>query len=197
MFGWCGMKKFFKDNLVVIIIILAFVIGIIGGVLFVLNNMKKSQEKIEKLVEQVDQKYKSFSEDSTVVSERRTKIYTEVFNNVYYVDFSAKSESWKENFNEYYALVDKFSSDYKEVMNTCNNYNFIYDSTKQKCESILKYYEIIINNFVTDYKLYNDNITKYNEWTDTNTSYSKLELFTPEKYLEYVDYNNNGEVEHY
>ncbi len=191
------MKKFFKDNLVVIIIILAFVIGIIGGVLFVLNNMKKSQEKIEKLVEQVDQKYKSFSEDSTVVSERRTKIYTEVFNNVYYVDFSAKSESWKENFNEYYALVDKFSSDYKEVMNTCNNYNFIYDSTKQKCESILKYYEIIINNFVTDYKLYNDNITKYNEWTDTNTSYSKLELFTPEKYLEYVDYNNNGEVEHY
>ena len=168
------MKKFFKDNLVVIIIILVFVIGIIGGVLFVLNNMKKSQEKIEKLVEQVDQKYKSFSEDSTVVSERRTKIYTEVFNNVYYVDFSAKSESWKENFNEYYALVDKFSSDYKEVMNTCNNYNF-----------------------VTDYKLYNDNITKYNEWTDTNTSYSKLELFTPEKYLEYVDYNNNGEVEHY
>lgn len=191
------MKKFFKDNLVVIIIILVFVIGIIGGVLFVLNNMKKSQEKIGKLVEQVDQKYKSFSEDSTVVSERRTKIYTEVFNNVYYVDFSAKSESWKENFNEYYTLVDKFSSDYKEVMNTCNNYNFIYDSTKQKCESILKYYEIIINNFVTDYKLYNDNITKYNEWTDTNTSYSKLELFTPEKYLEYVDYNNNGEVEHY
>lgn len=191
------MKKFFKDNLVVIIIIFVFVIGIIGGVLFVLNNMKKSQEKIEKLVEQVDQKYKSFSEDSTVVSERRTKIYTEVFNNVYYVDFSAKSESWKENFNEYYTLVDKFSSDYKDVMNTCNNYNFIYDSTKQKCESILKYYEIIINNFVTDYKLYNDNITKYNEWTDTNTSYSKLELFTPEKYLEYVDYNNNGEVEHY
>lgn len=191
------MKKFFKDNLVVIILVIVFVLAFGIGIFFVVNGMKSKQEEIQEKVEYVDDKYKAFSEESSVVSEKRTKIYNEVFNNAYYIDFSTKDESWKNNFSEYYNLIDDIYKNYKDVIDICKKYNFIYESTKQKCDSILKYYEILINNYATDYKIYNDNISKYNEWVDSNTNYKKIDSFVSENYIEYVDYNENGEIEHY
>ena len=191
------MKKFFKNNLIIIIIVAVFLLAAGIGIFFVVRGMTKQQEDIEKQVKNIDEKYKQFSDASSAISEKRTKIYNEVFNNVYYVDFSSKDESWKTNFNEYYELINNVHNDYKDTITICKKYNFIYESTKQKCESIIKYYEILINNYVTDYKLYNENIKKYNAWTNSNTNYKKLDEFVSKGYKEYVDYNGNGEIEHY
>ena len=110
-FGWCSMKKFLKENLVIIIIVFVFILAVGIGLFFVIGGMKNSQEDIEKQVLYVDEKYKDFSNDSSSVSEKRTKIYNEVFNNAYYVDFSTKDESWKTSFTEYYNLIEFAGSD--------------------------------------------------------------------------------------
>lgn len=191
------MKKFINENLVIIIIVAVVVTLITVSGLLIVNGMKKQQAEIEKQVKYVDEKYKEFSIDTSSVSEKRTKIYGEIFNNVYYVDFKTKDESWKQLFSEYYDLIDKIHNDYKEVIDICKKYNFIYDATKQKCESFNTYYELFINNYATDYNLYNSNIDKYNKWTESNTSYERLEKLVIEKYTEYQDYNGNGETEYY
>lgn len=191
------MKNFLKDNLVIIIIVAVFLITVgLFGYIFV-KKMTDSQKDIEDKVSFIEKQYQEFSTSSSVISEQRTKIYNEVFNNAYYVDFSSKDEEWKTYFNDYYDLIDELYNNYKEVLTVCKSYNFIYDSTKQKCDSISKYYEILLNNFSIDYKIYNDVITKYNEWVDSNESYAKLELFSKNKYIEQQDYNNNNEIEHY
>lgn len=191
------MKRFISENLVVIIIVIVVVALLTVSGFLIVNGMKRQQADIEKQVKYVDEKYKEFTTDTSSVSEKRTKIYNELFNNVYYVDFKTKDESWKQLFNEYYDLIDKIHNNYKDTIEICKKYNFIYDSTKQKCESFNTYYELFINNYTTDYNLYNSNIDKYNKWTESNTSYEKLEKFVIEKYTEYQDYNGNGEVEYY
>ena len=105
--GVIKVKNFLKDNLVIIIIVAVFLITVgLFGYIFV-KKMTDSQKDIEDKVSFIEKKYQEFSTSSSVISEQRTKIYNEVFNNAYYVDFSSKDEEWKTYFNDYYDLIDK------------------------------------------------------------------------------------------
>ena len=71
----------------------------------------------------------------------------------------------------------------------CSNVYYPDGNINAKCSEFGGVYEQIVNAFVSDIKLYNDNINKYNEYAKENGSDTSLEAYKTEK--KYIDYNKD------
>lgn len=180
-------------RLSIILFIMGFLLIFSGlGVGFIVD-LNADRESTLLRMEDVKNEYKNFSNSVDSFNDIRNSLYLTVFEDVYFDTMASNDATVKQTFTDYETSVNGVSDTVKKLSELCGDIYFFNDSVNEKCQSFSSVYEQIVNAFVSDVALYNDNILQYNQYQNDLGSNSVLENYTTEK--EYIDYNNDKEYE--
>lgn len=173
--------------------ILLFVFGFLFifsgvGVGFI-SDLKKDREATLERMEDVKVQYRSFSDSIDVFNDLRNSLYLNVFENVYIDTMASNDVAVKEMLFNYESSVNGVTTAVLELSNLCGDIYFFDDNINEKCSGFSNVYEQVVNAFVSDVELYNNNILQYNEYQKESEEATLLESYVTEK--EYIDYNND------
>ena len=182
------MKK-----LSVILFIMGFLLIFSGlGVGFIAD-LNKDREATLLRMEDVKNEYRNFSNSVDSFNDIRNSLYLTVFEDVYFDTMASNDMTVKQTFADYETSVNSVSETVKKLSGLCGDIYFFNDSVNEKCSSFSSVYEQIVNAFVTDVRLYNNNILQYNQYQSDLGTNNVLEDYITEK--KYIDYNNDKEYE--
>ncbi len=160
---------------------------IIGGFLsqFIIN-LKNDRKATLAQMDDVKGIYKKFSDDIDYFNDVRNDLYLNVFDNTYYATMIDTDFSVKETFTDYEKTVDSISELAEKLKKVCNGVYYPEASVNNKCKSFSNVYEQIVNAFVSDVNLYNDNITNFNTYQKENGNIDMLTFYkTTKKFIDY------------
>lgn len=180
-------KRFFIIILVVVLIITAISLLTVNFV----KNMKKDREETIKTMEQIREKYKTFSPLVEEFSEKRTEYYTMKDEKLYLENISDSKEEIISFMDEYSTLVYKVHNDSKYLEDNCMR-KYSDNRVNNTCNLFKQGYEAIMNYYMTDIKGYNEFVTSYNEWSKESNSALKLDKIEFDLYSDYIDYDKDG-----
>ncbi len=187
-----------KKKIIIIITVILSILIIIGGLGLlvykfykgVINDRKVTENQVNLILD----KYKTFKDNIVIINEKREVIYETIFKNNYYSQMQGKQDEWNNLLKEYEDALTKLDKDSKSLKKSCLNNKLINNDVIISCDSFNSNYELIINSFVQDIELYNQNIESYNNWVDTNDSgkYVKMDKYESNNFKDYIDYNSDG-----
>lgn len=170
--------------------VLSIVFIISGGVsTFVLGLKADRTETLNRMVE-VNDVFEIFSTNTTVFENFRDELYTDVFSNLYYDNMYIDDGIIKTKLSNYESLVDELDKNAKSLKALCEDVYYPDGNVNNKCFNYKSIYEQVVNYFLSDINVYNNNIKEYNEYqTANNLTYFVKEYKTKKKY---IDYNEDG-----
>ena len=148
-----------------------------------ITNIKEDQQQLNNNISKINKDYAEFKKDIEEVNKTRDELHKNILDTVYYESFESSENEYKKALYNYENLKG-----YCEI-------GIYYSSSdaNSKCNAFNLGYEQLINTFVDDINMYNNNVKKYNSWLDEqqNTTSKKLEGYKTKK--TYIDYNKDGE----
>ncbi len=177
--------------------IILFILGFLSlfsglGIGFVYD-LKEDRSATLARMEEVKEEYKNFSNSVDVFNDIRNSLYLNVFENVYYDTMASNDSNVKETFTNYEASVNSVMKNVDNLSNLCGSIYFPDNNVNNKCKGFASVYEQIVNAFVSDVELYNNNISQYNDYQKDSGSNDSLENYETKK--KYIDYNNDNKYE--
>lgn len=179
------------------IAIVLFVLGFLSifsglGVGFV-SSLQEDRTATLARMEDVKLEYKNFSDSVDVFNDIRNSLYLSVFEEVYYDTMASTDASVKESFSNYEASVNGVMKTVDNLSSLCDSIYFPDNNVNIKCNGFGSVYEQIVNAFVSDVELYNNNILQYNDYQKENGATLSLDGYVTEK--KYIDYNKDKKYE--
>ena len=171
------------------IMTLSFVLIISGGVSSFVLGLKQDHEATYNRMYKVDDEFEVFSTNTSVFESNRDELYNVVLSNVYYDTMFEEDKNVKNKLSNYENLVDELEKNTNNLNRLCNNMYYNDSSTNSKCKNYKSIYEQVVNYFVSDIKVYNENVNKYNKYQEENNSSLRIEKYKTTK--KYIDYNND------
>ena len=172
-----------------IIITLAFILIVSGGVASFVLGLKADREGIQKRVADVNNEYESFSTNTSIFEEKRDELYNTTLGNLFYETMKDEDAKVKEELKKYEDLVDILTKNTKTLDGLCDNVYYPDSKVNAKCANYKSIYEQVVNYFISDINVYNSNIDKFNEYQKSNSSDIVIEKYKTDK--KYIDYNND------
>ena len=171
----------------------SFILIIAGGVSSFVLGLKKDQETILNRINYVNDEFEIFSTNSSVFENYRNELYNVVLSNVYYDTMYDEDKTVKNKLSNYENLVDQLTKNTKKLNRLCEDVYYPDSKVNTKCSNYKLIYEQVINYFVSDINVYNENVKKYNEYQKNNNSDLRVDKYKTTK--EYIDYNNDNEYD--
>ncbi len=173
--------------------ILLFVVGGIclfcGLTLSFVVSLKEDRVATLARMSDIKDEYKNFSNSVDVFNDIRNSLYLNVFENMYIDTMSSKDKEIKETLLNYESSVNDVAKTVNKLSNLCGTIYFSNSNINDKCDGYANVYEQIVNAFVSDVTLYNNNVLQYNEYQKESGTDSLLSDYKTEK--KYIDYNND------
>ena len=182
------MKK-----IAMIMMTLSFVLIISGGVSSFVLGLKKDKEEIYNRISEVNNEFEVFSTNTSVFENFRDELYNVVLSNVYYDTMYDEDKAVKNKLSNYENLVDELTKNTKRLDKLCNDVYYPDSKVNTKCNNYKSIYEQVINYFVGDINVYNENVVKYNEYQKSNNSDLRVDKYKTAK--KYIDYNDDKEFD--
>ena len=180
---------------ILILVLLGILSIIVGFILMFITNIKEDQQQLNNNISKINKDYDSFKKDIEEVNKTRDELHKNILDTVYYESFESSENEYKRALYNYEKAVTDISKKYTNLKGYCE-IGIYYSSSdaNSKCNAFNLGYEQLINTFVDDINMYNNNVKKYNSWLDeqqNTTSKKKLEGYKTKK--TYIDYNKDGE----
>ena len=169
---------------------LSFVLLISGGVSSFVNALRSDRAEIFKRVNEVEDAFEVFSTNTTAFENVRDELYSKVFSQIYYDTMYHEDKDVKSKVSNYEQLVDELTRNTDRLELLCENVYYPDAVTNSRCRNYKNIYEQVINYFVYDIELYNDNIQKFNEYQENAGTLLRLRKYTTRK--TYIDFNQDG-----
>ena len=175
--------------------LILFVIGLIllssGLVSSFVVGFREDKAATQLRMVNVEDVYETFQGQMDTFNDIRNHLYLTVFEDVYYDTLYTNDLELKKSFEQYEGVVDQLSNTADQLMELCSDVYFSEKAVNTMCKGYPEVYEQVINAFVSDVFLYNDNIEQYNQYqTDAGSSLS-IEKYVTDK--DYIDYNGDKE----
>ena len=180
-----------KKKIITIGAVAIGVLTVVTIIILVLISIKKNDQEMKEKEAKVISDYDKFKGNVVLFTSVRDKVYSNIFNDLYYTTMTANHESWQVILTEYKDTVIKIEASSSSLEKNCFHIIYKNQKTNKLCNSFKKNNELIINYYVKDIKKYNNYINKYNDWVKNNPDYKALELFDLGKFKAYIDYNND------
>lgn len=168
---------------------LSFILIISGGVSSFVLGLKKDKDEIYNRINDVNDEFEVFSTNTSVFESTRDELYNVVLSNVYYDTMYDEDKSVKNTISNYEHLVDELTKNTKKLDKLCNDVYYPDSKVNTKCNNYKSIYEQVVNYFISDINVYNDNVNKYNEYQKENNSDLRVDKYKTDK--KYIDYNND------
>ncbi len=179
---------------ILILVLLGILSIVIGLTLMFITNIKEDQQQLNNNISKINKDYAGFKKDIEEVNKTRDELHKNILDTVYYESFESSENEYKKALYNYEKTVTDISKNYANLKGYCE-VGIYYSSSdaNSKCNAFNLGYEQLINTFVDDINMYNNNVKKYNNWLDEqqNTTSKKLEGYKTKK--TYIDYNKDGE----
>ncbi len=182
-----------KSKKVLILSLVGITCIIWGLITMFITSVKKDQKEMNARMDTIIKKYDEFSKNIEGFSKTRDEIHQGFLDSIYYENLEKNDTGYKNKLYDYEKLVSSISKNSKVLRNYCQE-GIYYSSSdvNSKCIAFKQGYEEMVNSFVSDVDLYNDNIKKYNEWLTTENKTESLKLESYETKKVYIDYNKDG-----
>ena len=180
-------------KIVLTMMTLSFVLIISGGVSSFVLGLKKDKEEILKRINEVNDEFEVFSTNTSVFEGYRDDLYNLVLSNVYYDTMYDEDKNVKNKLSNYENLVDELTKNTKKLDGLCNDVYYPDSKVNTKCNNYKSIYEQVVNYFISDINVYNENVKKYNEYQKNNNSDLRVDKYKTTK--KYIDYNNDNEYD--
>ena len=168
---------------------LSFILIISGGVSSFVLGLKKDKEEIYKRINEVNDEFEVFSTNTSVFESFRDELYNVVLSNVYYDTMYDEDKVVKNKLSNYENLVDELTKNTKKLDELCNDVYYPDSKVNTKCNNYKSIYEQVVNYFISDINVYNENVKKYNDYQRNNNSDLRVDKYKSTK--KYIDYNND------
>ena len=172
---------------------ISLILLIAGGFSSFLSNLSADHQTVLRRMDDVSGIFEGFSAKTTIFEDYRDDLYIDVLGNVYYETMYQTDISVKEKLVEYEEIVGDLEKDAKRLDQLCGTVYYPEADINSMCVNYKSIYEQVVNYFVTDIKIYNDNVDKFNDYQKKN----QTELFV-KKYktkYQYIDYNGDHEFD--
>ena len=183
-----------KNKKVKILILIGITCVIWGFVIMFISSVKKDQKAMNARMDTIVNSYENFSKKISEFNTMRDTLHTEFLDKVYYETLESKDAEFKNKLKKYEELVSNISVSTKDNLREYCKDDIYYASSdvNSKCAAFKQGYEEMVNSFVDDVNSYNNNLTQYNAWLDSEgkTESIKLEGYQTKK--KYIDYNKDG-----
>lgn len=174
------MKKNSKKIILIISVVLVVIVGLVVGIL---NDKKKTRENMEIIKENYDFLSANVNEYNQIRNDLSDKL-----NNFIYEDYDMEHSGYVELLTKYNNNIGLIAGNINTINIKCN---VIYSdiSVNKICDSYSILYEKLVNLYVMDFNNYNSKISSYNEYKNEDVSLFNM------IHKEYIDYNNDGKYE--
>lgn len=172
---------------------LSFVLIISGGVSSVVLGLQKDKEAVYNRINDVNDEFEVFSTNTSVFENYRDELYNIVLSNVYYDTMYDEDKEVKNKLSNYENLVDELTKNTKKLDKLCDDVYYPDSKVNTKCNNYKTIYEQVVNYFVGDINVYNDNVLKYNEYQRNKNSDLRVDKYKTDK--KYIDYNKDKEFD--
>ena len=153
-----------------ILMAISFVMIVSGCVSSFVFNLRSDQQKVRSRMTEVSDSFEEFSTNTSLFEEMRDELYTNVLKSVYYDSLFQDDELIKNKLSNYENMVDELGKQVKLLDKMCEDVYYPESSVNNKCNNYKTIYEQVVNYFVGDIILYNNNIKSYNNYQATNGS---------------------------
>ena len=182
-----------SKRLVLTMMTLSFILIISGGVSSFVLGLKKDKEEIYNRISDVNFEFETFSTNTSVFESFRDELYNVVLSNVYYDTMYDEDKTVKNKLSNYENLVDELTKNTKKLESLCDDVYYPDSKVNTKCNNYKSIYEQVVNYFVSDINVYNENVKKYNDYQKSNNSDLRVDKYKTKK--KYIDYNNDKEYD--
>lgn len=172
------------------ILTLSFIMIISGSVSSFVIGLKRDREQTYKRVSVVNDEFEVFSTNTSVFEIYRDELYTATLSNLFYDTMYQEDSIVKDKLSNYEQLVDELVKNARALDKLCTDVYYPNSEVNSKCNNYRSIYEQIINYFVTDIHLYNENVKKFNDYQRQLGSFVRIREYSTKK--DYVDYNGDG-----
>ena len=172
---------------------LSFILIISGGVSSFVLGLQRDKEEIYNRINDVNDEFEVFSTNTSVFENFRDELYNVVLSNVYYDTMYDEDKSVKNKLSNYENLVDELTKNTKKLDKLCTDVYYPDSKVNTKCNNYRSIYEQVVNYFVSDINVYNNNVNKYNEYQKNNNSILRVDKYKTSK--KYIDYNGDKEFD--
>ena len=169
------------------------VLIISGGVASFVFGLKNDREETFRRISDVNNEFETFSTNTSIFESFRDELYNETLVNCYYDTMYQNDEVVKGKLHDYEKLVDELEKNTKTLKNLCEDVYYPDSKANNKCANYKSIYEQVVNYFLTDIKVYNENVKKFNEYQTSLNSDLVLKDYTTDK--KYIDFNNDGKMD--
>ena len=183
------IRRKHRKKFIALLVVLIIFLGLGIGAVFFVFDLRKDKKATRDQMAVVLESYNKFNDSVDKFNDIRNDIYLDLFENTYYDNLVSKDEEFKSRLTEYEKSVDNVNKSVKKLDKLCIGMYYHDKSINAKCNEYGGVYEQIVNAFVSDIKLYNDNIKKYNEYAKENGSDNSLDSYKTKK--KYIDYNKD------
>ena len=161
-----------------------------GGVsTFILGLKADRTETLNRMVE-VNDIFEIFSTNTTIFENSRDELYNEYLTNLFYDNMFESDGIIKTKLSDYESLVDELEKNATELKILCDDVYYPDGNVNNKCFNYKSIYEQVVNYFISDINVYNNNVKSYNDYQSANNlTYFVKEYKTKKKY---IDYNNDN-----
>ena len=180
-----------KKNHVGLILALGFILIVVGIILYLVLTYQDNQNEVKKRMETVTSLYTDFREHVDAFNDKRNEVYQTVMQDMYYQTLQEKDAEFKALYTAYEETVDVINDDYDQLKDKCINVLYPDVSVNNKCEAFVIGYEQVINTFVSDVAIYNQNIADYNTWAQGNNVTQTLTPYETDQ--DFIDINGDRE----
>ena len=175
------------------IMTIGFVMIMSGSVSSFIIGLQRDREETYKRISIVNDEFEEFSTKTTIFENFRDELYTGVLGNVYYDTMSKDDKKIKEKLSNYENIVDDMSKSVKELDKLCEDVYYPDSKTNSKCSNYKSIYEQVNNYFVSDIKIFNKNVSKYNDYQKSQKSNLNVKPYSTNK--KYIDFNEDGKYD--
>lgn len=172
-----------------IMMTLSFIMIISGGVSSFVISLKVDREETQNRMNDVADVFEVFSANTSVFESFRDDLYNTVLNNIYYDSMFTEDVNIKNKLSNYENLVDQLEKNTNELNKLCDDVYYPKSDINNKCRNYKSIYEQVVNYFVSDISVYNENVKKYNDYQASLGSLYKIDNYKTKK--DYIDFNGD------
>ncbi len=175
------------------ILTLSFILIVSGSVSSFVLGLKADRKDTLNRMYEVNDTFEVFSTNTTVFENMRDELYNQVLSQLYYDTMYQQDKDVKNTLSNYEHLVDELMKNTYELNGLCGKVYYPDKTTNSRCKNYKSIYEQVVNYFVSDIKVYNDNIDKYNEYQSNLGSLYRLRKYDTTR--TYIDYNQDNQYD--
>ncbi len=171
-----------------ILFAISIVMIMAGGVSSFLIGLRVDKQLTNKRMLLVSDQFEEFSTETSIFEQQRDLLYEEVLSNLFFDTMQQNDLVVKNRLSNYENMVDEITKQVQEMNKLCDDVYYPDSSVNNKCSNYKGIYEQVVNYFISDINVYNENIDKFNEYQKTiNSGIALKEYSTTKKFIDYND----------